>query len=405
MTRKVLLPFYNAYSFFATYAAVDGWDPSKDYTQKRTHELDQWIETKLKRLTIEIHQEMELYHLSKVIPPLLTFIDDLTNWYIRRSRRRFWKSENDTAKNEAYSTLFHVLVTFSKLAAPFIPFISENIYQSLRLGSPLCAKDSVHLDVYPEVQAVSEVELELESAMDTIRNAVALGRELREKLSIKNRQPLAEMFVGVVDVQHQKALEQMEKIVKEELNVHKVTFLPTEMIAKWQIKPNFKVVGKKIGSQMKAFQQAIVSFGSVDIEKILAGDSIDILGQSFAAEDFLVELSTLPSFHHPCHSAGNLVIGLDDQVTEDLKQEGLSRELINRVQRFRKDCDLQVENRIHLHIEAEQVLQDAFVKHKDLIESETLSTIAFDTPDTSMQVIKESFEGANLTIGIVKAKA
>lgn len=402
MTRKVLLPFYNAYSFFATYAAVDGWDPESDYTDSREHELDQWIEIKLKRLMQEIQNEMEQYHLSKVIPPLLRFIDDLTNWYIRRSRRRFWKSENDAAKNQAYSTLFHVLTQFSKLAAPFIPFISEHIYQSLKLGSDLTDKDSVHLDEYPLAQKVSEKELELEHAMDTIRDAVGLGRELREKLKIKNRQPLSEMFVGVVHAKEQTALEQMKQIVKEELNVHQVSFLPSDEIAKWNIKPNFKVVGKKLGPRMKEFQQEVGKLSSVQIETILNGKSVELLGDTFEAQDFLVELATLDSFAHPCHSAGSLVIGLDDKITEDLKQEGLSRELINRVQRFRKDCDLEVENRIDLFIQAETSLQDAFSKHKDLIESETLSTISFGQPQDSMKTLSESLEGESLTIGIQK---
>src|SRR5690606_18398418 len=146
MTRKVLLPFWNAYCFLATYASVDGWDPSTDYTEERSHVLDRWISIKLESLKANIHREMEAYELSRTVPPLLSFLDDLTNWYIRRSRRRFWKSENDQDKVQAYSTLYVVLADFCKLAAPFIPFLTEAIYGKLRLGHPVAARDSVHLD-------------------------------------------------------------------------------------------------------------------------------------------------------------------------------------------------------------------------------------------------------------------
>ncbi|MCB0272060.1 MAG: isoleucine--tRNA ligase [Bdellovibrionales bacterium] len=404
MTRKVLLPFYNAYSFFATYASVDGWDPQKDYTSERSHELDQWIEIKLAKLTQEICIEMDRFHLSKVIPPLLSFIDDLTNWYIRRSRRRFWKSENDTAKHQAYSTLFHVLVTFSKLAAPFIPFISEFIYQSLSSEHEFTQKDSVHLEVYPQAKALSQSESELEQAMDIIRRAVGLGRELREKLKIKNRQPLSTMYIGVVHQEDEKALQSMKHIVQEELNVHDVVFLPSEKIGSWVVKPNFKSVGKKVGSKMKEFQSLVANLTKEQVEGIINDQEITLMDQAFGADDFTVELKAITSFSYPCHSAGSLVVALDDQITEDLQNEGLTRELINRVQRFRKDCELEVENHIHLHVQTQDDLRQAFEKYQGLIESETLSHLRFEKPASSMKIVQEKLDQFDVTIGISRVE-
>lgn len=402
MTRKVLLPFYNAYSFLSTYAAVDGWDPETNYTDVRTHQLDQWLDIKLKKLSLEIHEEMQQYHLSKVIPPLLNFIDDLTNWYIRRSRRRFWKSENDEDKNQAYSTLYDALTTFTKLAAPFVPFITEWMYQRLVCDVRSNSGVSVHLESYPKSDELTQQERIMEEAMDLIRNAVALGRELREKLKIKNRQPLSTMFVGVVHSEQQDILSSMKAIVQEELNVHEVKFLPADEIATWQIKPNFKVVGKQLGPQMKAFQAELATLQNEQIQKIKDGQEIELLGQTFGKEAFLIELKAKKTFHHPCHSQGSLVIGLDDQLTDELLQEGLSRELINRVQRFRKDCDLEVENRIVLSVQASDSITQALTKHQDLIESETLSDLSFDAPTEDMQILKESLEGDMVTIGIQK---
>ena len=257
MTRKVLLPLWNAYTFLATYAAVDGFDPEKDLQTEPQHELDRWITVKLELLKQLVQNEMEQYHLSRTVAPLIDFLDDLTNWYIRRSRRRFWKSENDSDKFQAYSTLYSVLLDFCKLAAPFIPFIAETVYQQLKLGHANTAADSVHLCPYPEAAKVSTKQRGLAQQMDLARNIVALGRELREKEKLRIRQPLAKLFVGMADAAGKENLAPMLSIIKEELNVKEVEFAAPGSMARWTLKPNFKLLGKKLGAKMPAFQKTV----------------------------------------------------------------------------------------------------------------------------------------------------
>jgi len=404
MTRKVLLPFYNAYAFFATYASVDKWEAEEgESVSQSEHVLDQWILLKLDALNRSIQSEMNQYHLSSVVLPFLAFIDDLTNWYIRRSRRRFWKSENDTDKAHAYRTLYGVLTDFCVLAAPFIPFISEHVFQLLsQSAAPLDMKDSVHLKEYPRVEDLNPEQEKLMRAMDMIRDAVKIGRELREKEKIKNRQPLSTLFLGMVDDSLQAELEKHQNILREELNVHDIKFLSSDQMASWQIKPNFKTLGKKLGAQMKQFQSEVKDISQAQIQSILDGKSITLMGAEFTPEDFLITLAAQDNFDHPCHAQGALVIGLDTQLTPALKAEGLSRELINRVQRFRKECDFDVSDRIKLHVQTNDDLGQAFKQHQSLIEKETLSTFALDNPLKEMFVADDSLDSVQISIGVLK---
>lgn len=400
MTRKVLLPLWNAYSFLATYASVDGWDPSTQFETNRTNELDQWILIKLDVLKSNVHKEMGLFHLSKVVPPILDFIDDLTNWYIRRSRRRFWKSENDQDKNQAYSTLYEVLVEFCKIAAPFIPMITEEMYQKLKLGSKHAEKLSVHLDTFPAAKKHTDAEIQKMEAMDQVRKVVALGRELREKLKIKTRQPLATLYVGVVHDKQKAALTAMIPVMKEELNVRAIEFLPSAQMATWVVKPNFKLLGKSLGPKMKEFQGAIAKFSESEVTKILSGETMNIMGDNYGHESFLIELQANQAFHHSCHSAGSLVIAFDEKLTDDLKHEGMTREFINRVQQFRKDCELNVDDRITLAIDTDSTFAEVLKKFESMISYETLSQVQFGKPSASMKTTSDEIDGHKVTFGI-----
>jgi isoleucyl-tRNA synthetase len=402
MMRKVLLPLWNAYSFLATYAAVDGWDPSTQFESKRTNELDEWILIKLDVLKSRVHEEMGLFHLSKVIPPILDFIDDLTNWYIRRSRRRFWKSENDSDKNQAYSTLYEVLVEFCKIAAPFIPMVTEEMYQKLKLGSKHADKLSVHLDTFPEARKHSESELQKMDAMDQVRNVVGLGRELREKLKIKNRQPLATLYVGVVHDKQKAALTSMIPVMKEELNVRSIEFLPSSEMAKWIVKPNFKLLGKTLGPKMKEFQGEVSKFTNAEVTTLLTGNSLNVMGENYGHDSFLIELQANQAFHHSCHSAGSLVIAFDENLTDDLKHEGLIREFINRVQQFRKEIELNVDDRITLTVDAGDEFAHVVKAFETMVGYETLSSVHYGKMSEAMKTAEDSIDGHKITFGIQK---
>ncbi|MEZ4845550.1 MAG: isoleucine--tRNA ligase [Bdellovibrionota bacterium] len=402
MTRKVLLPLWNAYSFLATYASVDGWDPSTQFETKRTNELDEWILIKLDVLKGRVHEEMCEFHLSKVIPPILDFIDDLTNWYIRRSRRRFWKSENDSDKNQAYSTLYEVLVEFCKIAAPFIPMVTEEIYQKLKLGSKQASSLSVHLDAFPQAKKHTEAELSKMEAMDQVRNVVGLGRELREKLKIKTRQPLATLYVGVVHEKQKVALTSMIPVMKEELNVRNIEFLPSSEMATWVVKPNFKLLGKSLGPKMKEFQAAVSKFSNADVTQLLTGNSLTVMGSDYGHDSFLIELQANQAFHHSCHSAGSLVIAFDENLTDDLKAEGLTREFINRVQQFRKEIELNVEDRIQLIVDASAESVNVLKKFESMIAYETLSTVGYGKIPTGIKTAEDVIDGHKIIFGIQK---
>ncbi|MCB0327876.1 MAG: isoleucine--tRNA ligase, partial [Bdellovibrionales bacterium] len=400
MTRKVLLPFYNAYVFLSTYAAIDEWDPKENYTDKREHEMDRWLSIKTEQLVQNIHQEMESYQLSRAVWPILEFLDDVTNWYIRRSRRRFWKSENNEDKNQAYSTLYKTLVDLSKLTAPFIPFLSEHIYQQLSLEHPNCNEASVHLDAIPLGSSIQKQDLELVRAMDLTRKAVSLGRELREKLKIKNRQPLRALYLGLADAMDKKALHQHLPIIQEELNIKEVHILPTNEMASWKIKPNFKLVGKSLGSKMKSFQAFCASMDAKQIQDVLSEKTIHALDQEFSADSFLVELEPSENFDHQVHSSAELVVAFDQDLTKELMDEGYTRELINRVARFRKDSGLEVEDRIELQLEVSDPLRSAFEKFSELIEKETLSSLSFEKPSSPRFSQSETIENHPLTLHI-----
>lgn len=402
MTRKVLLPFYNTYSFFATYAAVDGWDPETDFVTQRDHDLDQWILIKLQNLTNGIHEQMEGYQLAKVIPPLLTFIDDLTNWYIRRSRRRFWKADFDDAKKQAFSTLYEVLCTFSKLSAPFIPFLSEHIYSKLRLGVNLANKTSVHLEDYPAPHPISDQDRALEKAMDQLQLAVSLGRELREKLKIKTRQPLQTLFMGILKVDEKKSMEKLKQYAMEELNVKEIQFLPSSEMASWQVKPNFKKLGKVVGPKMKDLQKDLQTLTFEEIQNLLSGQSMTRLGFELDQSLLEIELKSKDSFGHPCHSSKDLVIAFDTEISDDLKLEGWVREVINRVQRLRKDSGLEVEDRIELFVDTPLELQTALTQYKDLVESETLCQLHLKSTPETLQPLTESIEGFETNLALQK---
>jgi isoleucyl-tRNA synthetase len=402
MIRKVLLPLWNAYAFFTTYAHVDKWSPETDYTDKRDHELDRWIDIKLETLKILIQKEMEQYHLSRTVPPLLAFIDDLTNWYIRRSRRRFWKSENDADKVQAYSTLYRVLTDFVKIAAPFIPFVTEAVYQRLKTKAKLTVADSVHLSDYPLPRAVSEEEKKLESNMDRVRSAVELGRELREKLRIKIRQPLKTLFIGTVDPKESNELQPFLHIIQDELNVKEVVFKPFAEMAQWVVKPNFKVLGQKLGPRLRAFSAYVGKLKFEDVTKLLAGGTVDFENEPLGRDAFLIELQASASFKHATHSGGAQVVALDANLDEGLKQEGLARELINRVQKYRKDCGLNVDDRIHLFVSGPAELEKSVKTFQGIVEAETLSTVSWGTLPEKMKAEEDTLNDLPVQFALEK---
>ena len=374
VVRSVLLPLYNTWSFFVQYANIDGWEkiPSELPITKaeKTAEIDQWIVSKLHSLTQEINTQMEGYYLYKVIPRMLGFIDDLTNWYIRRSRRRFWRNATEPGaqadKQAAYSTLYEVLVTFSKLIAPVLPFMAETLYQNLSPGNT-----SVHWCDYP-IADKHKMNPKLEQEVEITRQVVSLGRALREKHKLKTRQPLIEVIVVTHDLASREAILKHAELIQQELNVKKVTLLEDDAsLCHVALKANFKTLGKRFGPAMKEASDLIAKLGRSEFDLLQAGKNLEVAGEKINLEDILVTRTSRADI--VLETAGNLTVALETNLTKELIQEGLMRETLSQLQKMRKDLDFKVTDRVKLTLHTDSIeLKEALSLYKDYLTEELL---------------------------------
>uniref|UniRef100_UPI0035651647 DUF5915 domain-containing protein n=1 Tax=Pontiella sp. TaxID=2837462 RepID=UPI0035651647 len=391
--RHLLLPWWNAYSFFITYANIDGWTPAQSVPE-RDNLMDRWIQSSLARLEQQVTEAMDRYDLQAAVRPFVAFIEDLTNWYIRRSRRRFWKTEDDTDKVQAYSTLYDVLLGLCKIAAPFTPFISETIYQNLTgwnvgkskvesqetdLGpSDLQTFDhpeSVHLCDFPTAADAKRDEV-LEGQMAMVMSAVEQGRTLRAEYKLKNRQPLAKMHVVCDDAKLLANIQALESLIADELNVRAVEFgTDSSELATIQAKPNFKQLGPKLGPLMKKAVPLINSLTDAQIAQISAGETVavELDGQTVELTSDDIEIVRNPKEGMAVSAEGALVVGLDTQLNDDLIAEGLAREFVNKVQNLRKEMDLEITQRINIVFGSDAEISRAVSGYSDYIAGETLA--------------------------------
>lgn len=382
VVRSVLLPIYNCWSFFVAYANIDGFDPKTDMAKAVSYEhraeLDRWILSRLQSLLSLMQKEMDGYYLYKTIDPILHFIDDLTNWYIRKSRRRFWKNAQNPQEQQdklsAYATLYEVLVVFAKTIAPIMPFMSETIYQSLVIDAGMNKpyESSVHLCDFVTAD-VNKIDENLEKEVDLVRKIVWMSRALREKHRINTRQPLAKITVVTHDEYEQKALLKHQEAILSEVNIQDLVVVEDdENLCTISAKANFKVLGPRFGSSMKQVVSFIENLSSSDIKLLEKGQTIDFLGQSLSSSDMLVlrtskdNLAVLTNNH--------LTVALDTNINEDLYQQGLMRESLSLLQKLRKDNDLEVSDRIILHIVSkDDEITSMFARFKDYISAEILA--------------------------------
>lgn len=373
--RHLLIPWWNAYSFFVTYARVDGWRPEHGgqtgTTKAPLHMLDRWILSSLDHLTADITEGMDRYDLQQAVRPLVRFIEDLTNWYIRRSRRRFWKSSNDADKQQAYATLYEVLLTLCKLAAPFTPFISEAIYRNLRTEN---MPESVHLCDFPTAHE-SRRDPALEAQMADVITVVGLGRQLRAERNIKVRQPLPGMHIHCRDRQRLERIRQLAQLIQEELNVKHLWLDSKETdLVILSAKPEFARLGPRLGSRVKRASEIIGEWDQDTLERVLNGDAVEVI---IDAERVLIQpedikVSRIPKEGLAVAAAGDLVVALEVTLTPELMREGLAREFVNKVQSMRKFADLQVTARIRLIVQAGELVREALDEHQAYIQDETL---------------------------------
>lgn len=379
IVKQFTLTLWNTYSFFVTYANIDGWRWTVDRekgaiakplrnaggTAGRKNKLDEWILSELNVLIEEVTAAMDKYNLTAATRPLLTFVDNLSNWYVRRSRRRFWKSENDEDKNEAYSTLFTVLTTFAKLLAPFMPFTADAIYKNLT------DKPSVHLEDWPSVEK-KRIKKELNQEIHAVRTIVSLALRLRAKNNIKVRQPLQALHLALPKNLSQKMVTEYEEVIVEELNVKEIKFEQEGKMATLAVTPDARKIGPRFGKDTQIIINACKA-GDFILEK--TGEvQIPAKGKarfSLHADELTIGYKGAAGFE--VESAEGILVSLDTKITKELREEGYIRDIIRSIQELRKKANYGISDRIYVFVHGPKVIADAVTRFADLIQRETLA--------------------------------
>ena len=361
---KFFNPLKNTYSFFALYANIDKVDP-RDYSvsYEDLEEIDKWLISKYNKLVKDVTSFYEEYDLHKVVKALTTFVsEDLSNWYIRRNRKRFWGSELDNSKKCVYYTTYEVLKGLSKLIAPVTPFISEEIYQNLT------GEESVHLAEFPSYDEAL-INESIEERMDLVRDLISLGRNVREEEKIKVRQPILEV---ILDGKNKSILEGLEELIKEELNVKEIIF--EEDLSKYmnfKVKPNFKEAGKVIGNKMKDFVKYLDNLSDDEIKCVNKGESLTFDEIEITPELLDIKIESKEGMKVAMED--NKFIILNTTLTDDLIKEGVAREVVSKVQNLRKEKDFDIENRIKLYYNSNDYFEEVLNDFGDYIKDETLA--------------------------------
>ena len=398
--RSVILPLWNAYSFLVTYARIDNWQPT---FERSAHPLDRWIRARLNHLVRDIRQGLDRCHLQTAAVRFATFIDDMTNWYIRRSRRRFWKTERDGDKRAAYATLYHVLLTLVKALAPFAPFVTETIYRNLRSDE---MPASVHLCDYP---AVIEADLDekLERQMARTRTAVGLGRYLRSQAHAKTRHPLRQAILMSLHDDVRADLMALRDIVADELNVKRVEIRANEEdVVTLSAKANFRALGPRLGKHMKVAAQKIAGLGFEEIQFLRAGNAITMELDGAApfaltADHILIQREEKPGM--AVANEGDITVALDLNRDENLVREGRAREVVHVIQNLRKARGLDVADRIRVTYRAADALAPALDQFRDYIMGETLCTALERADDVAGDAM--DLDGHSATFHIEKTRS
>ncbi len=372
--KNIIIPLWSGYNFFISYANVEGYTCTGHAFDSKlpSNPMDRWILSVAQQMIKDVSSALDDYDLSAAIDPLINFIDQLNNWYIRRSRKRFSKGEDQQDKIEAFESLYTALRTFSLCSAPFIPFLSEEMWQNLKLDSD---KESVHLMDFP-VYNEKLRDTELEFKMATVQKAVSMGRSLRNQFNLKNRQPLAAAELVTRDAEERKVLENMQDAIAEELNVKKVIFHEREdELVSYSAKANFRNLGKELGPKMKAAAAVIAALSNDQISDILGGKSvsIDVEGQKVELNTDKIIVERTEKEDLKVLNEGTITIGLETKVTDELKKEGYVRDLIRGIQNLRKESGLTVLDKINLTVGGDAELKAAFEMFGDLIASSTLT--------------------------------
>ena len=397
MTRRALLPWFNAFSFLKTYAEIDEWSP-KDGFSSGDNVLDQWMVSRLQTLKEGVSKEMSQYRLYNVVPKLFDFIEDLTNWYIRLNRSRFWGEGIDEDKVSAFNTLYSVLYELSKVMAPFAPFLSEHLYRELSAFSEDKAdKESVHLCRFPEFD-LDQKASGLEVAVDRMQQVVLLGRQKRESVKIGLRTPLSAITIIHRDESLLEDMKSLEGYVRDELNVREVRYSSDEGgYIDLAAKPNFSLLGKRLGKNMRDYQKKIGAMTFEEISSFQQSGEIRIEEEVFSLEE--IEIFQKPKEGTATISNSFIAIELDCELTPELIRGGYAREVVNRIQRARKEQGFKVSDRVDVIYEAQGELGEAMFEMADYIAGEVLA-LDFKVGQPSEDFVKSSVDGNELIFSL-----
>ncbi len=359
----------NVYNFFVLYSNTDNMNPKADFIEYNNRpELDRWILSKYNKLVKNVIDEMEVYDLMKAVRSIQEFVDeDLSNWYIRRARRRFWATELSEDKISVYNTTYEVLSGVSRLMAPFAPFLSDEIYKKLS------GEESVHLAFYPEINETL-IDAVVEERMDLVRDLVGLGRSAREKEKIKVRQPLQKILV---DGKYESLIGDMTQLIKEELNVKEVVFEKNlEKYMNYSLKPDFKAAGPVLGKKVKSLAKVLSTLDAAEVVSQLEAQgkiALNLDGEETEIDRSLVDINISAKEGFTVTMENNLFTILDTTLSKELVYEGLAREFVSKVQQMRKNKDYEVLDNIHIYYRADNEVEKALEMFKDYIMKETLA--------------------------------
>jgi isoleucyl-tRNA synthetase len=376
--RKFFGTLYNTYSFFSLYANIDGFKYNEaEIPVNERPEIDQWIISELNTLVKEVDTFYADYEPTKAARAISEFVqENLSNWYVRLCRRRFWKGEYAQDKIAAYQTLYTCLLTISKLGAPIAPFFMDKLYRDLTVATQTEEFESVHLAQFP-ISVENYVNKMLESKMQKAQTISSLVLSLRKKEMIKVRQPLQKVMIPVLDEDQRAQIEAVSDLIKAEVNVKEIVLLDdaSGVLVK-QIKPNFKALGPRFGKDMGLISKEIQGFSAEQInqldkegnlEIVIAGNTVNL-----SIED--VEITSQDIEGWLVANANGITVALDITISEELKQEGIARELVNRIQNIRKDSGFEVTDKIKVQLQRDGLLEEAILKNEDYIKSETLTS-------------------------------
>ncbi len=401
--RKFFGTLYNTYAFFALYANIDNFSYSEpDIAIEQRPEIDRWIISLLNSLIKDVDECYADYEPTKAARAIQNFVDEhLSNWYVRLCRRRFWKGEYSTDKISAYQTLYTCLDSIAKLMSPISPFFSDKLYLDLHAGSGRENHESVHLADFPAFHA-ELVDKDLEERMALAQDISSLTLSLRKKTGINVRQPLNKILVPVLNAAFQTKVEKVKELILSETNIKDISFITdTTGIVKKKIKPNFKVLGAKVGKDMKIVAAAIQALDDSQINTLEQTGALELTGTAYSIKPEDVEIIAEDVAGWQVANIGKLTVALDINITAELKKEGLSRELVNRIQNLRKEKGLEVTDRIHVNVTQNTEIQDAVNDNLSYICTEILAE-SLDFKESVESGDTVDIDGIELKVFIVK---